>query len=530
METYPQRSSPLDGENRRPTVVGLDEPAAEVVELAGAKAAALARSTHAGLPVLPGFVLTTAFDATTLDHDAAADTISARQAWHTLTDDGRRRVGRSVVGDQGGHRVELDGGCVRVAARCPGLGRVRRCGARGAGVAATRGWPRPDEVEMAVLVQPFLVPAWGGVLFGVDPVSERPDRMVVSAVAGGPDRLVSGEVDGWTATLTRKGKVVTADAGDRPGDAELRELAALAVQLEHLAGRPQDIEWAIETTGTLRLLQSRPITTLHGPVDGPVYGPGPLAETFPVALAPLEEDLWLDPMRDGLRHALRLLGGASRAAVDRAPLVISVGGRPAVDLVLLGADPRRRSKWRLLDPRPGFRRLSAAWRVGRLTGAMPDLADDLMAEIDDDLLAVPALDDLAEVDLLQILHNTPPALKALHGHEALAGALLRADQSVGAATLALDVVRAASTRNRRAGRECDDVLEASPIALALIPPRIPPTRELPTVDAPSIEPDSWVDHEPTLEGITREALRMRVRWVQELSAASGSRARPAARG
>jgi phosphohistidine swiveling domain-containing protein len=290
------------------------------------------------------------------------------------------------------------------------------------------------------------------------------------------------------------------------------------VQLERLAGRPQDIEWVIETDGTVRLLQSRPITTLHGPVDGPLYGPGPLAETFPVALAPLEEDLWLDPMRDGLRHALRLLGTSSRGAIDRAPLVLSVGGLPAVDLDLLGADPRRRSRWRMLDPRPGFRRLSAAWRVGRLTSALPDLADDLMAEIDDDLLAVPMLDDLAEADLLQILHNTPPALKALHGYEALAGALLTADDSVGAATLALDAARGASRRHPGDPVDSAAVMAASPIVLALIPPRIPPTRELPTIESTSAERGPVVDHEPTLEGVTREALRMRVRWVQELSA------------
>ena len=516
METCPQRSSPLAGETRRPTVVGLDEPAAEAVALVGAKAAALARSSRAGLPVLPGFVLTTAFDATMLDQDAMnADITSAHEAWQALTDDGRRAlVVRSSATKEDTESSSMAGVFV---SRLDVRGWEAFVDAVGAVLASSDAVAaEADDVEMAVLVQPFLVPAWGGVLFGVDPVSERHDRMVVSAVAGGPDRLVSGEVDGWTATLTRKGKVITADAGDGPGAAELRELAAVAVRLERLAGRPQDIEWAIETTGTLWLLQSRPITTLHGPVDGPLYGPGPLAETFPVALAPLEEDLWLDPLRDGLRHALRLLGGSSRASVDRAPLVISVGGRPAVDLVLLGADPRRRSRWRLLDPRPGFRRLAAAWRVGRLTSALPDLADDLMAEIDDDLLAVPALDDLAEVDLLQILHNTPPALRALHGYEALAGAVLHADESVGAATLALDVVRATSRRNGD-GHAGEDVLAASPIALALIPPRIPPTRELPTIDARPGGPVTRAEHEPTLEGVTREALRMRLRWVQELS-------------
>ena len=330
-------------------------------------------------------------------------------------------------------------------------------------------------VEMAVLVQPYLAPTWGGVMFGADPISERTDRIVVSAVRGGPDRLVGGEVDGWTATLTRKGRRVEADGGDGPDDRDLRALAAMAVRLERLTGRPQDIEWAIDDSGAVRLLQSRPITTLHGPASGPLYGPGPLAETFADALSPLEEDLWLDPLRDGLRHTLGLLGASSPGRLRRAPLVISVDGRPAVDLVLLGADPRRRSLLSKIDPRPGVRRLRAGWRVGRLGVALPDLARDLIADIDGDLLAVPALGALGDRDLLRILRNAGTALRALHGYESLAGALLTADPSAGAAGTALGVLAAAA----REGVPSEEVVARSPIVLTLIAPRIPPVNDPP---------------------------------------------------
>ena len=105
-------------------------------------------------------------------------------------------------------------------------------------------------------------------------------------------------------------------------------------------------------------------------------------------------------------------------------MVISVDGHPAVDLVLLGADPRRRSLPSKVDPRPGVRRLGATWRVGRIAAALPDLAHDLVADIDSDLLAVPALDVLNDRDMLLILRNSGTALRALHGYEMLAGALL----------------------------------------------------------------------------------------------------------
>src|SRR6188474_425206 len=300
----------------RPVVVDLRDREATSLDLVGAKAASLARSAAAGLPVLPGFVLTTALDSVAITGEAV------RQAWRALSDDGRiSLVVRSSATKEDSETSSMAG---LFASRLDVRGwdafveAVADVLASKDGVMGDHG--ATTDIEMAVLVQPYIAPTWGGVMFGADPISERTDRIVVSAVRGGPDRLVGGEVDGWTATLTRKGRRVDVDGGDRPDDRDLRALAAMAVHLERLAGRPQDIEWAIDDRGAVRLLQSRPITTLHGPASGPLYGPGPLAETFADALSPLEEDVWLDPLRDGLRHALGLLGGSSAGRLRRAPL------------------------------------------------------------------------------------------------------------------------------------------------------------------------------------------------------------------
>ncbi len=53
-----------------------------------------------------------------------------------------------------------------------------------------------DGSPIAVLVQSLIEPRYGGVMFGIDPVTGRSDRRVVSAVDGGPEPLVSGEVEG----------------------------------------------------------------------------------------------------------------------------------------------------------------------------------------------------------------------------------------------------------------------------------------------------------------------------------------------
>jgi rifampicin phosphotransferase len=112
---------------------------------------------------------------------------------------------------------------------------------------------------------------------------------------------------------------------------------------------------------------------------------------------------------------------------------------------------------------------------------------------------------------MRILRNAGTALRALHGYESLAGALLRADPSAGAAGAALGVLVAAA----REGVPSEEVVEQSPIVLTLIAPRIPPVKVLPAVSA--VRPTTLAPA-PTLEGVAREALRVRIRWVHELSA------------
>jgi pyruvate,water dikinase len=121
------------------------------------------------------------------------------------------------------------------------------------------------DLGMAVVVQKMLDPEKSGVLFTADPVNRRRDRMVVEAVFGLGEQVVSGEVTPDHYVTDRSGNVKReklVDLGRRVlDDEEIRQLAALGRRLQERFGLPQDIEWAIEN-GTIHLLQSRPITTL----------------------------------------------------------------------------------------------------------------------------------------------------------------------------------------------------------------------------------------------------------------------------
>lgn len=422
-------------------VVPLDRPGTELLRLMGCKAANLARAAGAGLPVLPGFVIPHRTGGDTLDM------VALRRAWDALSEGGTRPlVVRSSSPQEDTEESSLAG--------------------RFASVLDVRGWrdflaavrtvldsavqPDGSTAPMAVLVQPMLAARAGGVMFGADPVTGRSDRTLVSAVRGGPDTLVDGTRSGTDYWLSAHGRLLRTDPADesRPAAptgappeptgappepagppltrAELFRLARLARRVRKVFGAPQDVEFAFDADGRLWLFQSRPITAMAArPERGArLRGPGPVAETLPGQLAPLEEDLWVAPMARGLAAALDIGGTAPRRLLRSVPVVLTVDGRAAADLRLLGTVPPRHRWLALLNPAPGARRLGAAWRMGRLAASLPGLATDLVADVDRRLAEIPSPTSLSGTALAAELRWTRRVLVPLHAQEALAGALL----------------------------------------------------------------------------------------------------------
>ena len=505
-----------------PAIVWLDDPRARDPALVGAKAASLALAADAGLPVLPGLVVTTRFRRDD-------DTHALRAAWASLSHGGELPVVvRSSSTIEDSSSSSMAGMFTSILDVC---GWDRFLAAVDAVLASSDVVPLTDglgegrraraRAPMAVLVQPYLAAASGGVLFGLDPVSGREDRLVVSASDRGPAAVVGGEVDGTRYVLTARGRRVEGRGGPLRRD-QLHRLARLSRRVAQVFGGAQDIEWAFDATGTLRLLQSRPVTA-HGETAaarGPVFGPGPVAETFPDPLSALEVDLWARPLADALRQALLLAGQASRRRLAASPIVTDVGGRLAVDLDVIPGS-QRASFLSRIDPRPPARRLAGAWRVGRLRAALPALAVDLLAKADADLLAVDDVADLSNEDLLALLHTARRALVSLHGHEVLMGWLVDpAVPTVTAASVALRLLG----QSRAEGLADDEIVIRHPGVLALTVPqvgaevRLPPTPEaMPPVPAVGGGSGDGRGDQPE-PAILREALRLRARWLQELTA------------
>ncbi len=507
-----------------PLVVPLTDPLACDPAVAGAKAANLARCAVAGLPTLPGAALTTA--ATERGLDDAEVVAALRSMWDELARPGRALVVRSssTIEDAGASSMAGRFTSVLDVTTWDGfVAAVERVVASADAVRDTDGVARP----IAVLVQPQLDTALGGVMFGVDPVTGDLDHLVVEAVATRPDALVGGAAVADHYVLTRRGRIVAHTTVG--GRVELprrvrRGLARLAGRADTVFGGPQDVEWAVGRTGssdtsTLWLLQSRPVTAVASGSDHAgrhmvTMGPGPVAETFPRPLSRLEVELWIEPLREGMVRALRATGAVSERHVTASPVVATFGGRVAVDLGLLGATTAEGGWRRRVNPAAIGRRLAAAWRVGRLRVAVPRLATTVVEAVDADLDQVGNLRAHTDAQLVDLLHRARAELATAHSYEMLCGMLLRPGDpgADGPSAALVALARLGDARADGAPARSDAALVAvAPELLALLPPSLRDPPVLPP-DAPSHEAAPGSVDDLSL----RDALRLRVRWVQEL--------------
>jgi pyruvate,water dikinase len=155
---------------------------------------------------------------------------------------------------------------------------VRRCWAsafapRVVSYRASLGLTR--SAQMAVILQRMVDAEAAGVVFTSNPITGERGEVVVNAVRGLGERLVSGEAsaDQW---IVRDGRAERLSGGGENAIAKEQaiHIAETARRVEQTFGAPQDIEWAASSSGELFILQARPITALRDQVkwESPVPG------------------------------------------------------------------------------------------------------------------------------------------------------------------------------------------------------------------------------------------------------------------
>ena len=306
-------------------VIWLDDTACHRTEVTGGKGASLGRMRAAGMPVPPGFVVTAAAFNDSLARQGVLQDVTDLAASFEPGEEGAR-IAREIQGLVRGApmREELT---AQISSAYANLGRgvfvaVRSSACAEDGEAASfagqqetflnvRGsgdvlervvecWASffseralfyrlskgsLSDLGMAVVVQRQVASDKSGVMFTTDPIRQRTDQMVIEAVFGLGEALVSGLVtpDNYVARrdgrlkkarVARQDRMIVRDDGGGTttidlddetaaaqvlDDDEIARLVAVGLQLETAFGSPQDVEWAFKAD-ELFVLQSRPIT------------------------------------------------------------------------------------------------------------------------------------------------------------------------------------------------------------------------------------------------------------------------------
>ncbi len=302
----------------------------DALALVGGKGANLGELTNAGMPVPPGFCITT----------VAYETVASEAGLEAILD-------AHSAGESGnsGHLAETARNCLLEASMPPPVGEaiteayhilgagepipvavrssataedlpfasfagqqdtylnivgnealldaVRRCWAslwtdRAVSYRTSLGIDQ-HSVRLAVVVQRMIESSVSGVLFTANPLTGKRRQAVIDANPGLGEAVVSGAtnpdhfvVNTVTAEIverrigdkrviirgTEGGGTTRTETSDGSSaaclsDEQVRALAALGAQVEAHYRAPQDTEWAIDSSGKLWLVQSRPITTLY---------------------------------------------------------------------------------------------------------------------------------------------------------------------------------------------------------------------------------------------------------------------------
>jgi pyruvate,water dikinase len=151
------------------------------------------------------------------------------------------------------------------------------------------------EVQLAILIQTLVPAKAAGVMFTRSPTgndetiiesnfglgesvvdgSAVPDRYIVSRAVDGTHAVVSKEIGTKNVIIKRSSRggtdvsKISPEMSERASleDNDVLELAKIGTDIETIFETSQDIEWALDDSGAIHILQSRPITTIKAKAE-----------------------------------------------------------------------------------------------------------------------------------------------------------------------------------------------------------------------------------------------------------------------
>jgi pyruvate,water dikinase len=166
---------------------------------------------------------------------------------------------------------------------------------------------RDEDIAMSVACLQMVESVVSGVMYSKNPLNMLEDNIIITAVWGLGPYAVEGVITPDTYTVGRDGKTISSnissktvqlisnpdgglieipvadDLQDKPclSADDIAVLADYAVKLEDHYGYPQDIEWAIDSSGSIIILQSR---SLRADNSGKSYPVLPVLTGYPLLI------------------------------------------------------------------------------------------------------------------------------------------------------------------------------------------------------------------------------------------------------
>lgn len=288
---------------------------------AGGKAQGLSRLLRMGLHVPPGFVV---IGASEMDFPDGLET-----AYRELGE-GAVAVRSSAAEEDGAESsyagqldtvlgVDGEDALRRAVSRCVASFDSARVRAYSKSAGGTNGQ------GMAVVVQRMVDAQVAGVVFTADPVTSDRSHIVIDAISGIGEALVSGQMTPDHFVVDRlEGKLLESEpAGDSSvlSESHLKMLTGEALRAEaEWGGVPLDLEWALDHDGTLYWLQARPITTLEDEEGDlaptgeatDIFTTANIGEMMPGAVNPLTVTTTFWAVDQGIQEMQASFGGHDR--------------------------------------------------------------------------------------------------------------------------------------------------------------------------------------------------------------------------
>ena len=464
-------------------VVDLSDVGPDDLATVGGRALNLGRLLRAGLPVPPGFCVTTAAyrrvvgdrlsasivalsgpSASAMDQRAeqlrqivlaapVPDDLAAAitAAYHALGDDVAVAVRSSATAEDlpGASFAGQQDTYLNVVGITAVLDATRRCWAslwteRAVSYRATQGIDHA-EVSLAVVVQRMVDADVAGVMFTANPVTGDRRQLVVDASPGLGESVVSGAVnpdrfvldaltgtavevsvgDKRTAVRSVAGggtRTVNADASADPclTTAQLNSLTALATAVTTVYDDPQDTEWAIDGDGVAWLTQARSITTLY-PVPATPTGPG--AGSGHTG----DRVFFCVSLAQGLTRPITPMGRAAFRLIGTS--VATVAGHPPADRYRGPSGFVEAGQRVFVDITPVLRHPRARRVAVRVAGVMEARTKAVLQHLEDDPRFAPdgTTTGRAWPLLARVLARTRAPLRLVHALIGPASALRRVD-------------------------------------------------------------------------------------------------------